>query len=294
MNPDPTPAPAPSAEFAGRRIVVLTGADDDFDGTLYFLKEFFPVWRDMGFHVEVHRGLSDPPPADLAVLHVDVTVIPEPYLALARRYPRTLNLRVRDISKRRVSTGVVRLGDGYEGPVMVKTNLNSAGMMELEHTLRRGGFPRLVHRLRKLLPWYCRDYLRRYRIFERRSEVPALAWINRDLVIERFQPERAGDEYCLRTWFFFGDQESNSLSYADEPVIKGRLVTRRETAVEVPAELRAIRRRLGFDYGKFDYSLIDGRPVLYDANRTPTWGGVSSEALRAKLALMAEGVRAFF
>jgi hypothetical protein len=29
-----------------------------------------------------------------------------------------------------------------------------------------------------------------------------------------------------------------------------------------------IRRELGFDYGKFDYGIVDGRVVLYDVNRT--------------------------
>ena len=41
---------------------------------------------------------------------------------------------------------------------------------------------------------------------------------------------------------------------------------------EVPDELRQIRRELKFDYGKFDYTMVDGRPVLFDANRTPTIG----------------------
>ena len=43
----------------------------------------------------------------------------------------------------------------------------------------------------------------------------------------------------------------------------------------VPEELRQTRRQLGFDYGKFDYGVVNGEVVLYDANRTP---GASSDA----------------
>jgi hypothetical protein len=37
----------------------------------------------------------------------------------------------------------------------------------------------------------------------------------------------------------------------------------------VPDELRTLRQQLGFDYGKFDYGLVDGEVFLYDANSTP-------------------------
>jgi hypothetical protein len=45
---------------------------------------------------------------------------------------------------------------------------------------------------------------------------------------------------------------------------------RRELVPEEPDELREIRRSLGFDFGKFDYSIVNGRVVLYDRNRTPS------------------------
>jgi hypothetical protein len=37
----------------------------------------------------------------------------------------------------------------------------------------------------------------------------------------------------------------------------------------VPDEIRAERERMGFDYGKFDFVVNDGKAVLFDANRTP-------------------------
>ncbi|HET6639867.1 MAG TPA: hypothetical protein VFH82_13915 [Gemmatimonadota bacterium] len=43
----------------------------------------------------------------------------------------------------------------------------------------------------------------------------------------------------------------------------------------VPDEIRAIRAGLGFDYGKFDYGIVDEEVVLYDVNPTP---GASPDA----------------
>ncbi len=39
--------------------------------------------------------------------------------------------------------------------------------------------------------------------------------------------------------------------------------------MEVPEKLRAERERLGFDFGKFDFVMHNGEPLLFDANRTP-------------------------
>jgi hypothetical protein len=40
-------------------------------------------------------------------------------------------------------------------------------------------------------------------------------------------------------------------------------------SAQVADALRAERARLGFDYGKFDFISHDGRPILFDVNRTP-------------------------
>lgn len=53
-----------------------------------------------------------------------------------------------------------------------------------------------------------------------------------------------------------------------DPVVKFRGVMER-TDDPVPDELRRVRARMGFDYGKFDYGIVDGEVVLYDVNRTP-------------------------
>jgi hypothetical protein len=66
-----------------------------------------------------------------------------------------------------------------------------------------------------------------------------------------------------------GDRERCTRHVCRDPIIKGDNVVSR-TASPVPDALRVERNRLGFDYGKFDFVIHDGVPVLFDANRTPS------------------------
>lgn len=274
------------------RIVVLVRPEDSFGTTPYMLKALIEVWQSQGREVLIHAGTSGAPTADLAILHVDLTVTPEPYLALSRTYPRALNARVVDISKERISRALVRRGDGYAGPVIVKTNANAAGLMEAKSAMKAGGWRRVAQSVRRRLPWWLRAELADYPNFATATEVPRAVWFNRDLVVERFQPEREGEFYCLRTWVFFGDRETHAISYAPCPVVKASRVVRREELGEVPPELREMRLQLGFDYGKFDYVVVEGRIVLYDVNRTPG-GATMNPLMKGRFATLAEGLGAF-
>src|SRR5688500_421839 len=100
-------------------VVILTHRDDGFVRGSYFLREIADVWRERGLRVTVVSGPGRYVDGDVAVLHVDLTRVPDPYRELARRYRRVMNERVIDISKRRVSDQVVRPCDGYRGPVIV-------------------------------------------------------------------------------------------------------------------------------------------------------------------------------
>ena len=277
-------------------VVILCHRHEHFEWEPYFLREVAVAWRERGVRVTVQRGpgrrVED---ADLAIVHVDLTVVPPDHLAAAREYPVALNAGVDDISKRRISRHLVRRGDGYEGPVIVKTDRNSGGLREGMLDAKTSRLRRVVGRVRERLPWTCRARLSTtdYPIFDGPARVPRAVWLNPDLVVERFLPERRDGLYCLRTWVFLGDRETNSLSYAREPVIKSHNVVRREAVPEVPEELRRIRRELAFDFGKFDYGIVDGRVVLYDANRTPTLGAIPKEQYWPRIQLLAEGIGAY-
>jgi hypothetical protein len=124
--------------------------------------------------------------------------------------------------------------------------------------------------------------------------VPEDVWAQEGLIVEKFVPERDGQHFFMRVWIFLGDQERSFRLRAAVPVIKARHILERE-AVEVPQEIRQWRQRLGFDYGKFDYFVCDGKPILIDANRTPgTPTGYSTDPqVRAGMALLSRGLDAF-
>jgi hypothetical protein len=274
-------------------IVIIAHEHFPFDNMRYFLREIVEIWQQDGVRVSVLNGLDTRVDADLAILHVNLTVVPEDYLAFIRRYPVTINGSVMDISKRRISPNLVRRGDGYQGQVIVKTNNNCRGGCESDIASMGSLLKKYANSLRCRLPWSWRAKLPDYHIFESVSQVPRAVWHNHDLVVEKFLPERSDGLYCLRTWVFFGDKESNSIAYSNEPIVKSNNIVRFEKVAEVPDELRQMRRDLAFDYGKFDYAIVNGRVILYDANRTPTMGSLTREKVLPTILLLAEGIRAY-
>jgi hypothetical protein len=254
-----------------RHIVIVTHEHDEFAGTGYVMRGICDAWCDDGMKVSVLRGVGERVSADLAILHVDLTVVPREYIEFMREYPLAINAAVADISKRRISCNVVTRGDGYDGPVIVKTNLNFGGKPEGDVACKTSLVRKYIRGVRRRLPWSWRSEIGAwdYPIFDSVAQLPRAVWYNPALVVERFLPERQDGLYCTRSWIFLGDAERNVLMYAKQPIIKSRVAVRIEPAA-VPDELRQIRRNLGFDYGKFDYAIVDGRVVLYDANKTPT------------------------
>jgi len=274
-------------------IVILVHRHFTFDNSRYFLSEIIEIWQKEGLRVSVLNGLGTRVDADLAILHVDLTVVPEDYLAFIRQYPVTINGSVTDISKRRISSNLVCRGDGYQGQVVVKTNNNCRGGCESETASRGTLLKKYTNSLRSRLPWSWQAKLSDYPIYESVSQVPRAVWHNPDLIVEQFLPERRDGFYCLRTWVFLGDKESNSVSYSDQPIVKSNNILRHEKVAEVPDELRQMRRDLAFDYGKFDYAIVNGRVILYDTNRTPTMGSLSKEKLLPTIRLIAGGIQAY-
>jgi hypothetical protein len=271
-------------------VAIVLHRQDSLDRRSYWLRAVAECWRAAGIHVSVVRDPRAPIDADLAVLHVDLTVVPPEYLACVQSAAASVNGRVSDISKRAVSTHLVHHGDRYEGPVIVKTNWNDRGTREI-HAARRG----LISSLRPQdVARNCRTYVREagrrvrrwrrygshkaflsYPVFDSMAAVPDAVWEDEDFVVERFLPERRDGQYCIRTWLFFGDRERHAM------------------LDEVPEKLRQIRRELKFDFGKFDYTIVDGQPVLFDANRTPSIGDFPRDRYLPIAQTLAEGIGIF-
>jgi len=292
VKPGPTRLIRPSLQHcAVARVLILVHRDGSLHEATYFLRAIAEVWRERGHEVIEQRSPGAHVPADIAFLHADVTRVPEDHAAFVRRYPRAVNAGTVDISKRAISRSLVRRGDAYNGPVIVKTDANCGGMKD-GVLLKRSPFRRTVRAVRNRLPWPLRARLATddYRVFQSARDAPWPVWFNPDLVVERFLPEMRGDLYSLRTWVFLGDAETNSICYSRSPIVKSHTIIGREAVPDVPGELRAMRRELGFDFGKFDYAIVDGRVVLYDANRTPTLGDFPPEQYLPRVRLLADGL----
>ncbi len=245
-----------------QRVAILFSEHDDPER--YVVSKLAELWRADGLRVDYLRGTRLYVPADVLMLHVDLSVLPRHVLRFARRYPRVINQHVSDIRKRTYSKLIVDRKLGYTGAVIVKTDLNFGGGPE------SGGHPnraaRLYYRAR-------RAYFRLltggwgYRIYESAAHVPALVWHDPYLIVEKFVPERLGQDFVVRTYHCFGQRESFFLITSPEPIVKSGPITRIHPLPPDP-RLRAIRQQLKLDYGKLDYILVDGEPVVLDLNKT--------------------------
>jgi hypothetical protein len=279
-----------------RILVLLHPKDSTWELGYYLLQFLMREWEAMGFTVRVIRGIRQQVEADLVIPHVDLTITPEQYRDFLSIYPNVINKPVHDISKSRISVNLVGRNDTYAGPVIVKTDRNCGGLPErlssgwrLGRWKRLRGAYRLLAKLRRRDPshrsWRSVQYLQPsdYPVFPSVHEVPEEIFQNRNLVVEKFLSESDGSDYCVRYYYFFGSAEINLLFRSKASVVKAATALKVEE-VPVPEELYKMRKKLGFDYGKFDYVLRDGKVVLFDVNRTPAttllqrWGLIDKVA----------------
>jgi hypothetical protein len=285
----------------GRRIVVLFHERDrDRNLASYAVYHLTPFWREAGHDVHYLFGTREAPPADLAFVHVDLSVVPDEYLELAARYPASVNGRLKDIRKSTFSQNLVRPGDAWDGPVIAKSDLNSAGRperlnRESTRLLRRDEVQRAI---RSFEAWTgirspfmtTKDY----RIFDRLQDVPPAWFADRRIVIEKFLPEMEGDHYHTRIYQFLGDRAICSRLVSTKPIVNVNSTIKVEE-VAPHEEILEWRRRLGIDYGKLDYVVVDGRAILLDVNKTTgTTRGEAIEDLKVSRRYRAAGIESFF
>lgn len=271
-----------SSMHSPKRILILLHKHDPYpEKQFHLLFSLAEAWRAQGHDIRIQKGIEQTPEADIVIPHVDMTVIPDAYVDFLEQYPCVLNRTVRDISKRHISAHLLSPDDPYDGQVIVKTNLNCGGLPErrLENTAIAQAPTRLhqftqkaLRKVRKQVKTLqgnqstISDY--NYPIYDSLEEVPPDVFSNKAYVVEKFLPEQEGDRYYMRIYLFLGDRSLSVRLESAEPVIKGGNVLGGEE-IPVPEELLAIRKQMGFDYGKFDYVIPNGKLVLIDANRTP-------------------------
>lgn len=278
------------------RIAVITHAIDTFEDGGYLLHRLIELWKTHGVQAIVAKGAdASPPGAEIAIAHLDMTIIGEEYEHLMANYPVVINGRVRDISKRVFSKQIITLEDSFRGPVIVKTDKNFGGLRELEDRHFKGDANATIEVQR---PWRKVEFLTSYVAFKDAASVPLGVWRNPNLIVEKFRPEPTEDgEYVLRVWVFFGDRGIYYQCISDEPIIKSHNTKRRISlnVADIPPALKEVRESLGFDFGKFDFGIVDGQVVLYDVNRTPgspASGKLSPES-QSNIQNLSEGLNHF-
>lgn len=260
-------------------------------GKKYLLSHLADHWRAWGHPVSI--GPLPVLEQGIGLMHVDQTVVSPGYLPKVSAGSSLVNGNVLDISKSSFSSLRLLPDDRWDSPVIVKSNLNYFGNPE------HPGLMAKAQRKLEQLTWRSgrRSWQREqrlppndYPVLENLSQVPDWVWAHKDIIVERFLPERAGDAYAIRGWLFFGERGYAYRLYSQSPVVKAGNITHFDILESVPEELQALRRLHDIDFGKFDYVEVEGRAVLIDLNKTPTTVGRKNSP---RLLDLAEGLHDF-
>ncbi len=261
-----------------RRIVILMHEKDDTRSLYkYQIATFARFWMADGHKVHVLFGTARFEPADIAIVHVDLSIVPDSYLEFARRYPIAVNGRLRDIRKSAFADNLIKPGDGYVGPAFVKANRNFRGIPEAQ----RGEGPP---------PMDASDAP--YHIYPDARRVPAALYAREDLVVQRFEPEMDGDLYCVRYMAVMGSYVQCMRLRSKQQVVNGETCLPDFEDIEPHPDILAARERLGLDYGKIDYVVVQGRAILLDLNKTVGVGNLATDP--AMLAMRRERARGLY
>jgi hypothetical protein len=264
------------------------------DYIVYHLAEY---WRHWGHTVRFTYGVRHFEPADLLFVHVDLSVVPDEYLEFASRYPATVNAGLSDIRKSRISANIVAADDGWHGPIIVKSDLNSGGMPELirARSTLLARWP-LARKLHSMVRGPAKPF--DYDIYDDLSLVPRSRVDDPRLVIERFVPELEDGVYYTRVYQFLGDRWTCLRMGSRNPIVKAHNSVSVER-VEPHDTVDEWRKKLNMDYGKLDYVVADGQPVLLDVNKTigASRSGmnqlISSQDVAANRRTLAEGIYSY-
>lgn len=291
----------PVMPVSRKRIAVLFHKRDRYyNPSRYVVHHLADCWREDGHEVIYLYGVKRFVPADIILVHVNLSVVPEAYLEFASRYPIALNNRVRDIRKSTISRNIVGPGDAWDGPVIVKSDLNYAGRPE--RVLSRSWLERRWRPSRRVRRVVERLVGRRipfvettdYEVFNSLDAVPERWFQHPQVVVEKFRPEIDGGLFCNRIYQFLGDRWTCTRLASTHPVVKMTGSVRADD-IEPHDEVVAWREELNLDYGKLDYAVVDGEVMLLDVNKTTGAGQFTSEEkLRDMRRYKAQGLYAYF
>jgi len=268
-----------------RRIAILCHEKQRGQSADYVINRYAELWRADGHEVIFLFWVAQFVPADLVIVHVDLSVVPDEYLEFAKRYPIALNGEVKDIRKSTFSQLLLKPGDPYNGQVIVKSNYNYAAGPE-----RSMGVPLNPRGISVSFFGSPLDY----QIFETPKAVPSILFADPNVVVEKFQPEFGDGLYHMRAMVFLGDRITCARMASRNPIVNGSTQIHTER-VEPHPEIIKLWKTMKFDYGKFDYVIHEGQALLLDANKTTGVGTLhSTPELEAARRYRADGLYAYF
>jgi hypothetical protein len=259
--------------------VLFHERQDPERAALYAVHHLAELWRSEGLEVEYLYGVDRFVPADVVIVHVDLSVVPAEYIDFARRYPVAVNGELNDIRKSSYSTLRLIRDSDHAGEVIAKSNLNYAGVPERVLGLGSGPseFPAPTD----------------YRVYRSVAEVPPHLFEDDRVIVERFMPEYEDGRYHVRTLEFVGDRHT-SLRLASDHHVVGDATEVSHEQVDPPAELFALRKRMRLDYGKFDYVVHGSTVSVLDVNKTVgASAGIAGEELQELRRHRAGGIHAY-
>ncbi|RVC58821.1 hypothetical protein [Mesorhizobium sp.] len=242
----------------------------------YSIQSLLPHVEEAGLKVRVLDRPAGGSRAPAALLHVDLTEVPQEYSQIGNLYQRSINGRALSIHRHLYSTLRLDYGDSHPGPVVVKTVLNSRGRPELRWRQYRNGWTRAAHALRKIAtPDYKERLCPRYRVYGTIAEVPAEVWRDERLMVEKFAFDSLDLPIVKHRYMFLLGAELNMRQVYEDVLCAGAKIVSNEVGGAVPDEVRAVREKLHLDYGAIDYFIADGKGIVVDANKTvgsnPSW-----------------------
>jgi hypothetical protein len=290
--------------------ILIIQHENDFIGEqgVYFIEVIARCWREAGHKVVFINGLQKNITADVAILHVNLSVVPDEYVRYTMQFPVALNFGITDIRKRSISQYLVQKDDHYDGPVIVKTDLNCGGIPEakiynkplpnrrslmkyvrktVRKTRRAGIKLNLINaNARRLVQ---SEYRESFQTFENKRRVPTYIWENDDWIVEKFVPEKEGSKFVRRNAYFLGSKIIGFKSYSLDPIIKEEEEGVSDK-IEVPEEIILLKNKLGLDYGKIDYVMYKEKPVVLDVAKTIGGGDFGRDTAR----ILAPGIDDYF
>jgi hypothetical protein len=283
------------------RIAIICHINHEFSGLKYLISLLADRWAAEGHHIEFVSGYRGFRPADLALLHVDLSVVPRKYVSFARQYPIVLNNKILDIRKSRISPNLVGPNSNYLGQVIMKTDLNAGGYPEYACEWYPVKEQRTHMRLWRKLKFNIFGAEpppmpgKQYQIFDNIKKIPKKMLSRPGYVIEKFFPEIQDGLYFTRRCYVLGNRaithrmgNPNPLGGGFAPVFEW---------IDNSAEILNIAKSFRLDYGAIDYTVCEGEANFFDINKTLGVDILENEEVRKNIETivnhLAPGIRAF-